>query len=74
MGPAATELDQQRHIELPEKTLGLCESINTKLPEIMESLSDVTKDRADDVEWLLKAISGTVNSFVVYQIHNVYNV
>jgi len=50
MGPAATELDQQRHIELPEKTLGLCESINTKLPEIMESLSDVTKDRADDVE------------------------
>ena len=26
MGPAATGLDQQSHIELPEKTLGLCES------------------------------------------------
>jgi len=26
MGPAATRLDQQSHIELPEKTLGLCES------------------------------------------------
>ena len=26
MGPAATRLDQQSHIQLPEKTLGLCES------------------------------------------------
>ena len=26
MGPAATRLDQQSHIELPEKTSGLCES------------------------------------------------
>jgi len=26
MGPAATGLDQQSHIELPEKTLGLCET------------------------------------------------
>jgi len=26
MGPARTGLDQQSHIELPEKTSGLCES------------------------------------------------
>ena len=26
MGPAATRLDQQSHIELLEKTVGLCES------------------------------------------------
>jgi len=26
MGPAAAGLDQQSHNELPEKTLGLCES------------------------------------------------
>jgi len=26
MGPASTGLDQQSHIELPEKTSGLCES------------------------------------------------
>ena len=26
MGPSATRLDQQSHIELPEKTSGLCES------------------------------------------------
>jgi len=26
MGPSATRLDQQSHIELPGKTLGLCES------------------------------------------------
>ena len=26
VGPAATRLDQQSHIELPEKTSGLCES------------------------------------------------
>ena len=40
MGPARTGLDQQSHIELPEKTSGLCESWWCTLRTYAKILSD----------------------------------